>query len=149
MQLGVCGYDGFNIGFIKEIWGRIRKHITQFVKQFFICGVFPKSINTTWVTLVPKKNIFMRIQDFRPISVVSSLYKIISKVVAIRLKPIIGEVISENQTSFIQKRSILMVFSLTMRVYYGLRRRKRREQYLKQTSKRPMTPLDGNSLNLC
>ena len=45
--------------------------------------------------------------DFRPISLVGSLYKIISKVLAIRLKHVMLEVIKDNQIAFIKGRQIL------------------------------------------
>lgn len=64
------GYDGFNMRFIKEMWGSIGKDFIQFVQQFFISGEFSISINITWVIFVPNKQNSKNIHDFRPISVV-------------------------------------------------------------------------------
>lgn len=47
-------HDGFNVKFIKETWDTVGKDVTQFVKSFFLTEEFPKSINTTWITLIPK-----------------------------------------------------------------------------------------------
>jgi hypothetical protein len=48
-----------------------------------------------------------RLNDFRPISLVGSLYKILAKVLANRLRLAIGSVISETQTAFVKDRQIL------------------------------------------
>lgn len=99
-------YDGFNIRFIKEIQDIIGTDVIDFVRSFFLIGEFPSSINTTWVTLIPKKTNPCSIKEFRPISVVGSFYMIISKIIANSLKLVIGEVVSENQSGFIQGRYI-------------------------------------------
>jgi hypothetical protein len=52
-----------------------------------------KSFNATFVSLIPKKAVAMDIEDFRPISLVGGVYKIISKVLAIRLK-LVWEILS-------------------------------------------------------
>lgn len=46
-------------------------------------------------------------KDFRPISLVSSLYKILAKVLANRLKEVVGETVSKNQSAFVKGRQIL------------------------------------------
>lgn len=71
------GYDGFNIKFMKEMWGTFGDNIIQFVHNFFSSNEFPSSTNTTWVTLVPKKRQPTQIKDYMPISVVGFIYKII------------------------------------------------------------------------
>lgn len=54
------GYDGFNIKFIKRMWDIIGTIIVEFKKEIFKTSRFPKSINTTWVTLIPNtKSNFM------------------------------------------------------------------------------------------
>jgi hypothetical protein len=54
-------------------------------------GSFEKSINATFISLIPKKAGAVDIKDFRPISLVGGVYKIISKVLANRLKQGAGE----------------------------------------------------------
>lgn len=51
------GYDAFNMKFIKEFWHLIANDIIGFFKSFFETGNFPTSINTTWITLIPKTQI--------------------------------------------------------------------------------------------
>lgn len=85
------GYDSFNMKFIKEMWSTVGNDIIEFVRKFFISGQFPPSINTTWVSLVPKTRNPYSINEYMPISVVGCLYKIISKIITKRIKPLISE----------------------------------------------------------
>ena len=48
-----------------------------------------------------------RLNDFRPISLVGSLYKILAKVLANRLRSVIGNVVSESQSTFVKGKQIL------------------------------------------
>ena len=68
---------------------------------------FEKSLNATFIALIPKKNDASNIRDFRPISLVGSLYKILSKVLANRLKLVLDQLIFEPQNSFVRGRQIL------------------------------------------
>ena len=52
-------------------------------------GKFEKSLNATFIALVPKKNGASNIRDFRLISLVGSVYKILAKVLANRLKEVL------------------------------------------------------------
>lgn len=88
------------------MWSIVGDDIIQFVRTFFISRECPTSINTIWVSLVPKVNNPTKIEELRPISAVGCLYKIVSKVIANRLKTIIAKVISKTQTGFIQGRYI-------------------------------------------
>lgn len=66
-----------------------------------------RGINNTFISLIPKIDSPQRLNDFRPISLVGSIYKILSKVLANRLKTVLGKVISDSQTAFVQNRQIL------------------------------------------
>lgn len=89
-------YDGYNLRFNLDMWDVIGNEVISFVKSFFETGCFPKSINTTWVTLIPKKESANAIENFRSVSMVGCFYKIISKILAGRIKPLMNSIISEN-----------------------------------------------------
>ena len=57
--------------------------------------------------LIPKKELVEDLRDFKPISLVGSVYKLLAKALANRLKLVMGEVISDSQQAFIQERQIL------------------------------------------
>ena len=60
-----------------------------------------KSINHTFISLIPKVRNPERVSEFRLISLFNVLYKIVSKVIANRLKPLLNAIISDTQSAFI------------------------------------------------
>jgi hypothetical protein len=66
-----------------------------------------RGINSTFIALIPKVDNPQRLNDFQPISLVGCLYKILSKVLANRLRMVIRRVISETQSTFVKERQIL------------------------------------------
>ncbi|KAL6314052.1 hypothetical protein AAG906_011787 [Vitis piasezkii] len=78
-----------------------------FFKEFHERGRFVRSLNTTILVLVPKKRGADDLRDFRPISLVGGLYKLLAKVLANRLKKVVGKVVSSSQNAFVEGRQIL------------------------------------------
>ena len=70
------GYDGFNIKYIKHVWPIIGEDFSRYIIQFFEIGHLAPSINITWVTLISKKKVAEEVKDYRPISMVGSVYKV-------------------------------------------------------------------------
>jgi hypothetical protein len=101
------GPDGVNVGFYKDFWGDLRGDVMRFISEFHRNGKLSKGLNSTFIALIPKIDSPQRLNDFRPISLVGSLYKILAKVLANRLRLVIGSVISEAQTAFVKDRQIL------------------------------------------
>jgi len=64
--------------------------------EFFSSGKFARSFNATFIGLIPKKINAESIRVFRPISLVGCIYKLLSKVLTLRLKGVIGALISSN-----------------------------------------------------
>ena len=75
--------------------------------HFHAKGQFEKSLNATFITLIPKKNEAIDVKDFRPISLVGGVYKIIAKVLANRLHTVMEDIISASQNAFVRNRQIL------------------------------------------
>ncbi|RVW36390.1 hypothetical protein CK203_083809 [Vitis vinifera] len=76
-------------------------------REFYLHETFQRSLNSTFLVLIPKKEGAEDLRDFRPISLVGSVYKLLAKVLANRLKLVMGEVISDSHQAFIQGRRIL------------------------------------------
>ena len=64
--------------------------------EFYHTGKFVASLNATFIGLIPKKANAEDIRDYRPISLVGCIYKLLSKVLAQRLRGVTGSLISEN-----------------------------------------------------
>ena len=75
--------------------------MVDFVKEFFVSGRFVKSINHTFIVLIRKKEEPDGLDDFRPISLCNFIYKVISKIVANRLRSVIDSLISPFQLAFV------------------------------------------------
>ena len=101
------GPDGFSMGFYQSCWDILRPDVMAFLHYFHDLCSFEKSLNATFVSLIPKKTEAMEVKDFRPISLVGGSYKILAKLLANRLKVVLPKLISTSQNAFVQGRQIL------------------------------------------
>lgn len=100
------GPDGFAACFYQKAWDTVRQKVCAAVLDFLNWGVFTDAINETYIVLIPKIKNPSLTTDFRPISLCNVLYKLIAKVLANRMKKVLGEIISPNQSVFIPGRLI-------------------------------------------
>lgn len=100
------GPDGFNEDFLKKCWPMISKDFYDLCSAFYDGHLCVQSINASYITLVPKKGSPASVNDFRPISLLNSSIKLITKLLADRLQRVILTVMHQNQYGFIKKRSI-------------------------------------------
>jgi hypothetical protein len=98
------GPDGINFGFFKDFWVDLKGDVMRFISEFHRNGKLTKGLNSTFIALIPKMDSPQRLNDFRHISLVGSLCKILVKVLANRLRLVIGSVMSESQTTFVKDR---------------------------------------------
>ena len=95
------GPDGIPAAFYKKFWPTIQHDILNMVKAFFHLGFLLKSLNHTFITLIPKVRRPKRVTQFRPISLCNVSYKIISKILVNGLKPLMDSLITPYQNAFI------------------------------------------------
>jgi len=74
------GPYGFNFNFIKQFWDTVKLDIIRAVNSFHSCGKLAKGSNASFITLIPKTEDPQGLEEYRPISLVGSVYKIISKI---------------------------------------------------------------------
>jgi hypothetical protein len=101
------GPDGFNPGFFQHFWHICGQDIFNECCMWLTTGVFPSTLNLTNIALIPKGDSQQSMKDWRPISLCNVVYKLVAKVLANRLKPILSKCISNNQSAFVPNRSIL------------------------------------------
>ena len=73
------------MNFIRKIWDIIGADFTSIVMKFFLESKLDKALNMPWVTLLPKFEAAKEMKDFRPISMVGCVYKVIAKVLSRRI----------------------------------------------------------------
>ena len=76
--------------FFQACWGIVKPDLMAVFHHCFANGQFEKSLNATFITLIPKKHAASEIRGFWPISLVGGVYKIIAKVLANRLRTVMG-----------------------------------------------------------
>ena len=101
------GPDGFPLAFWSFSWDFVKAEVIGFFKEFHDNARFVKNLNTTFLVMIPKKQSAEDFKDLRPISLVGGLYKILSKVLANRIKRVMDKVISKSQNAFVEGRQIL------------------------------------------
>ncbi|KAH9678676.1 reverse transcriptase domain-containing protein [Citrus sinensis] len=100
------GPDGMNPAFFQKIWSIIGDEVSAACLNYIIHCVFLADLKETTVILIPKKPNPDNIIDFQPIALCNVLYKIVAKMLASRLKLILGSIISNSQSAFIPGRAI-------------------------------------------
>ena len=70
------GPNGFSMAFFHHCWRVVERDVLAVFEEFYQRCKFEKSLNATFITLIPKKNDASNIHDFRLINLVGSLYKI-------------------------------------------------------------------------
>ncbi|GKC50994.1 RNA-directed DNA polymerase, eukaryota, partial [Tanacetum coccineum] len=101
------GPDGFTFEFFKKYWDAVGSDFCEAIEHFFTSGGFSKGCNSSFVTLIPKIIDAKFVNDFRPISLIGCVYKVVTKVLANRLVSVIGDLVSDTQSAFVAGRQIL------------------------------------------
>ena len=100
------GPNGFFMAFFQDCWEVIKGDI-MVVFSDYVYGKFEKSLDATFLSLIPKVPGAFELKEFGPISLVSGIYKIIAKFLANRMRRAVDRVISKPQNAFVKGRQIL------------------------------------------
>lgn len=100
------GPDGFNTDFVKRCWFIVCNDFYNLCSAFFHGQLCLQSLNGTYMTLIPKHDNAIKVTDFRPISLLNTSIKIITKILANRLQTLMPKMIRKNQYGFIKARPI-------------------------------------------
>lgn len=102
-----CGPDGFSFQFIKKYWEVLLGDIAAVVKYFERHGTLDSSCNSSFISLIPKVKDPLLLSDYKPISLIGCMYKIIAKILAVRIKKVMGHCIDEVQSAYVEGGNIL------------------------------------------
>ena len=101
------GPNGFTVAFWQACWDFVKEEVVELFKEFYDQKSFAKSLNSTFLILIPKKGGAEDLREFRPINLLGGLYKLMAKVLANRLKQVLDKVVSVDQNAFVRGRQIL------------------------------------------
>jgi hypothetical protein len=101
------GPDGFTPRFFILCWDIIKKDLSKMIMRSQACTKIGGSTNSAFLALIPKEKGAKHLPRFRPISLCNTGYKIITKIIANRLKKMLPRLIPENQGGFVHGRQIL------------------------------------------
>jgi len=102
----------------------IKNDLLKVFSEFYDNGIINACTNASFICLIPKKERSLKLKDFRPIILVTSLYKIMAKVLANRLKGVLSGTISSSQSAFIEGRQILDAVLVANEVVDDYKRRR-------------------------
>lgn len=100
------GLDGMSGHFFQQFWETSGDDITTMVQKFFATGMWEEGLNDTNICMILKSLTSKSMSDYRPISLCNIAYKIVSKLMAKRLKKVLPTIISETQAAFVEGRLI-------------------------------------------
>ena len=98
------GPDGLHAGFFQMYWSIVGDTVFGEVKEIFANFAMPPHLNETLITLIPKCPGAYSIGLFRPISLCNTIYKVVTKMIVKRLRPLLPSLISPLQTAFVLSR---------------------------------------------
>lgn len=101
------GPDGILTEFYAKFWHIIGDDFTSMIREAIAQGTLPMGMNQGLVVLLPKEGDREFITNWRPITLLNSSYKILAKVLQIRLQRLLPEVIHPGQSAFLPTRHIL------------------------------------------
>ena len=124
------GLDGLHAGFYQQFWGDVGNSVCKEVLDIFECGKVPDYLNETFITLIPKCQSPESLNNYRPISLCNSIYKVVSKIIVNRIRPLIGKLVAHVQTAFVPGRKGIDNELLAQELFYALDRKKGKEWYM-------------------
>ena len=114
------GSDGLNGSFYQKHWEVVGRQVCTAVTEFFQNGILPNAVNETQVVLVPKIQRPESVSHYRPISCCNFIYKVITRILVLRLRTFMNSLIGQNQNAFIKGRLIQDNIMITHEILHAL-----------------------------
>lgn len=124
------GPDGFNSTFYKQYWGIVGEAVTKEIQHAFRIGKLKSTLNHTFIALIPKSDLANRVDHFCPIALCNIVFKLITKIISNRLRPILDHIIHPCQAAFIPNRSIGDNILINHKVMHCLNKKKGRLSFM-------------------
>ena len=141
------GPDGFTGRFYKSCWQIIKADVLAALVSIHQGDLrHLELLNSAYLTLIPKKLDALEAKDYRPISLVHSFAKLVTKLLANHLAPLLNTLVATNQSAFIRGRCIHDNFMLVQQTIKVLHRRKIASLFLKLDISKAFDSMDWSFL---
>ena len=122
--------NGPHAGFFQHFWANVKNSVCKEIKEAFTNGIIPSYLNETLVTLIPKCQSPETLNNYRPISLCNSVYKIISKINVALIRPLLANLISPVQSAFVPGRRGIDNVLIAQELFHSLDRKKGKMGYM-------------------
>lgn len=114
------GLDDYHAKFYQVHWDKLGHKLSSLIVGFLNDGIPFHDLNATFIALIPKVKKHESMNEFRPISLCNVMYKILSKMVVNRIKPILPCIVGDAQSAFISNRLITNNIIIASEVFHWL-----------------------------
>lgn len=124
------GPDGFSPLFFKHYWHIVGIDVIKAVQCAFSSGYNIRELNHTFLAIIPKIPGASKVEQYRPIALCNVVFKLITKIVANRLRHVLGKIVSPTQAAFIPGRNITDNTILHHELMFHINNRKGKQGYM-------------------
>jgi hypothetical protein len=118
------GPDGWIVEFYISFFELVANDLLLAIEESCFKGAVIRSLNSNFIALIPKVNGPSTFGDFQPISLCNLNYKIITKILASRLRLILSRSLAEEQFGFLKGRQITDVMGTTQECLHSIREKR-------------------------
>jgi len=113
--------------FFMGLFDLIGNEILKLIEESRINGYIHSSLNSTFISLIPKRDNAQTLKDFRPISLCNNIYKVVSNIINRRLKYFLWKSVSQEQFIFLEGRQIHEAIGLAYEALHSIKSRRTKE----------------------
>jgi hypothetical protein len=142
------GPDGWTSEFFLHFFDLVGPDLLSMVEDVRKKGKISRSLNSTFLVLIPKTDLPSSFNDFRPISLCNLIYKLVSKIISTRLKPVLERNLSPEQHGFLKGRRIHDAVGVAHECLHSISQKKQKALVMKIDLKKAFDSINWDLLRL-